>query len=138
MAHTRFAVGDLVDHKDAGDSVFVVESWLEPADGDRAPLYQCSLSRSCEFAWHNYIGSDLRKAETVSDEQRPDTIKRAAMILNRLLESTQDGGMRQKRAEQLFEEFCDHWLHNDDPDKMDLLSHALDHIEELLRNTKGS
>ena len=46
--------------------------------------------------------------------------------------------MRHRRAEQLHEEFCDHWLQNDDPEKMEALSKTLEDIEELLRKTRNS
>lgn len=134
----HFAVGDLVKHKDSEDMVFVVEGWLEPADEDADRLYQCSIAHRYEFEWHNCIGSDLKKAAGVSDDERPDAKDRAAIVLKRLLEIAQAGGMRQKRAELLFEEFSDHWLQDDDPDKMEVLSGALDQIEAFLRNTKAT
>jgi hypothetical protein len=101
-------------------------------------LYQCSVAHRYEFEWHNYVGSDLRKAGDVPDDERPDAMDRAAMVLKRLLEIAQAGGMRQKRAELLFEEFCDHWLPHDDPEKMEVISEGLDQIEMFLRKTKAA
>ena len=138
MRHKRFAIGDLVTHKESGGQLFVVEGWFVPVDENIEPLYQCSLVDRYEFGWHGYAESLLSKAEDVSEDRKPDAIKRAALVLYRLLEAAEEGGMRHKRSEQLFEEFCDHWLQNSDAEKMSLLSNTLDHIEELLRNTRTS
>ena len=137
MSQARFGLGDLVTHREGGGPIFVIEGWLEPVDPNDLPLYQCSQTNHYEFGWHNYIGADLKEAHDVPEERKPDAIKRASMVLNRLLELTQEGGMRHKRAEQLHEEFCDHWLQNDDPQKMDILSNTLDHLEELLQKTRN-
>src|SRR4051812_39637045 len=108
MPRKRFGVGDLVTHEDAGEEFFVIEKWFEPVDPKVEPLYQCSFTRRYNFGWHGYTEGALTKAENVPETKRPDAIKRAAMVLYRLLEAAQEGGMRHRRAEQLHEEFCDH------------------------------
>ncbi|MGE3702686.1 MAG: hypothetical protein AB7G08_28555, partial [Hyphomicrobiaceae bacterium] len=127
----KFKVGDFVSHSESDGLLFVVEGWFLADDPNIEPLYQCSIVDRYEFGWHGYAESLLTKAGDVAEDRKPNAIKRATMVLNRLLESAQVGGMRLRRAEQLFEEFCDHWLQNDDPEKTDALSNTLDVVVKM-------
>jgi thiaminase len=46
--------------------------------------------------------------------------------------------MREKRAGQLYEEFCDHWSQNNNPEKMEVLTKTLEHIGEVSRKTRNN
>jgi hypothetical protein len=137
MRRARFGVGDLVTHNATGDEIFVVEHCSEPLDDNIEPVYQCSSVSRYELGWHGYPQDALTRAVGVPQDRKPNAIKRASMILGRVLKAAEDGGMRHRRAEQLHEEFCDHWLQNGGPEKMTLLSDTLNQIEELLRKTRS-
>src|SRR5215831_8293699 len=119
----KFKVGDLVRHKQTRELVFVVEFELVNAEGGDSPsLYQCSQSMFIGYERHRYHEHDLIGAGEVRDIERPGPFKLATIILHDMLDMAKHGGMRDKRAAVLYEEFIDHWNalegENENPDVM--------------------
>lgn len=79
------------------------DDWLfEPGEAAVEPVARAAPVKELvtpgrfeRFGCQNYLGSDVTKARDVPDDKKPDA------ILRRLLESTQEGGMRERRAKHL-------------------------------------
>ena len=124
----KFQVGDLVRHKQTKELVFVVEFELLSADGDEKPsLYRCSQPIHIGYERQTYHENDLVPAGEVGEIDRPSALKWSTIALHEMLEFAKYGGMREKRAGELHEEFVDHW---------NAVSDASDAMRELMGRIK--
>jgi hypothetical protein len=106
----QFKIGELVRHKQSEMLVFLVEAQLGSVDGaDRASLYRCSETKLIGYERQIYREEDLVPAGDVTANEKAGALKLATTVLYEMLEMAKNGGMRGKRAAELYEEFVDHW-----------------------------
>lgn len=129
----RFKIGDLVRHQKSETLVFLVEfELLSGHDAGAASLYRCSETTLIGYERHTYHEDDLLPAGDVKPIERPGAFKRSTSVLYDMLVMAKHGGMREKRAAELYDELVDHWnALDEEKDRSEAMGAMVSRIRQL-------